>query len=202
MRNTFGLITILAIILALNLGRVAFADKVNTGTVQGVQGLMPTQEEPTLSQLAPGTKFTSLLLDTIKARDERIAKEKAEAKRIALEKQRAAEIAAQALRTQSDQVQEVPQVYNPTTVQSMIIHWANVYGVSSSWMLNIARCESTYGQDWAYMGHYGLYQYLPETWADYSSQAGVSAPLSDMDAQAHVTAWALANGHAGAWECA
>lgn len=95
-------------------------------------------------------------------------------------------------------------VVGPAEISAKIVYWANRYGVSSSWMLQIARCESNFnpGSVNAY-GYKGLYQYSDSTFAGYASNAGIpGASIWDPDAQAHATAWALANGHAGAWACA
>lgn len=98
-------------------------------------------------------------------------------------------------------------------VQDIIIAAANKHGVSSSHMLNIARCESTFdpraenpkhvyvrGKD--YGTAKGLFQFIDNTWSRMSKQAGYNgASVWDATANANVTAWAFAHGHQGEWEC-
>jgi soluble lytic murein transglycosylase-like protein len=87
-------------------------------------------------------------------------------------------------------------------VADIIAYWANQYGVSPAWMLSIARCESTLNPSASNGTHFGLYQYLPTTWVEYSTAAGVGgSSIWDAAAQARTTAWALSTGHASAWEC-
>ena len=48
----------------------------------------------------------------------------------------------------------------------------------------------------------GIFQYLPDTWREFSARAGLpGASIWDPEAQAHVTAWAFANGLSSHWEC-
>lgn len=198
MRNNFGLITILALIVVPSIGKTAHAQPSQFIYKDGPQ-LKITQPKP-----------LTLFQDAIKARDEKVAHDKEVvrqreiARGKALQRQKEEQAALQQPAPQPSSVSSgyVPQVYNPSSVQSMIIHWAGVYGVSSDWMLKIANCESSFDPSNQYLGHLGLYQYLPETFASYSASAGVSGSIWDADTQAHVTAWALANGHAGAWTCA
>jgi soluble lytic murein transglycosylase-like protein len=88
---------------------------------------------------------------------------------------------------------------------SAAIHQAAAeYGVSERWMLNIARCESSY-LPWVTSmgGHMGLYQYHWRTWTTFSRWAGYEgASPYDPWSAAMVTAWALSSGFASHWSCA
>lgn len=196
---------ILALIVYIFWSQVAHAQtprRLVSGTVpSGIPLTNNDGKSIGVSPVAALSSYKDPFITILNKHNEQVAAEKARVAAIAREKALAEQKAEQD--AASEQMAAVEPVNaSQEWVKSRIVYWAGVYGVSSSWMLNIARCESTYGQDWAYEGHYGLYQYLPSTWAEYSADAGVSAPFSDMDAQAHVTAWALANGHAGAWQCA
>ena len=95
-------------------------------------------------------------------------------------------------------------------IQQIIVDAANRYGVSSARLLAIARCESTFSPTIVNHNYVapdgtsptGLFQYIGSTWRSFSSQAGYGgASIYDATAQANVTAWAFANGHASHWEC-
>jgi soluble lytic murein transglycosylase-like protein len=95
-------------------------------------------------------------------------------------------------------------VVGPGEVTSKITYWANKYGVSSSWMLQIAKCESNFnpGSVNPY-GYKGLYQYGASQWSTDTSGAGISgASIWDPNAQAHAAAWHISHYGAGAWSCA
>lgn len=97
----------------------------------------------------------------------------------------------------------------PEPIVASITKWAAHYGVPVERLLRIAKCESGYNPKAVNRGYYagggnpsGLFQYLPSTFRSYSKMAGLeNADIWDYEAQAHVTAWAFANGKSGAWEC-
>jgi hypothetical protein len=85
------------------------------------------------------------------------------------------------------------------TIEAIIYAAATKYGVSYSWMLKIARCESSLNPR-AYnpAGPYiGLFQFLPSTF-----RAHGGTDIYDPVQQANITADMLAHGQAGAWGCA
>lgn len=93
-------------------------------------------------------------------------------------------------------------------VQSIIVKWANFYGVSSDLLLRIARCESTFNPSAVNRNYFagggnpsGLFQFLPETFNRYSSKAGFSGNVFNPDDNAHAAAYAFSHGGAGEWEC-
>ena len=85
------------------------------------------------------------------------------------------------------------------------IHAAAVrHGVSESWLLRTAWCESRY-LPWATSrgGHRGLMQFADSTWRWMSSQAGWwGASPYNAWAAADVAAWAFSRGMASHWSCA
>ena len=85
------------------------------------------------------------------------------------------------------------------------IHAAAVrHGVSESWLLRTAWCESRY-LPWATSrgGHMGLFQFHPATWRWMAPQAGwVAASPYDPWPAADVAAWAFAHRLASHWSCA
>ena len=65
-------------------------------------------------------------------------------------------------------------------------------------MLRVAMCESSFNPYNSYVGHYGLYQYLPSTWATtpYRHHSIWSAKW-----QALATAWMWSQGRRNQWAC-
>ena len=95
-------------------------------------------------------------------------------------------------------------------IQQIIVDAANRYGVSSTRLLDIAKCESTFSPTVVNHSYVapdgtsptGLFQYVGSTWRSFSSQAGYGgASIFDATAQANVTAWAFAHGYSSHWEC-
>lgn len=103
--------------------------------------------------------------------------------------------------------QQVQVAYTTPVVSSdvinSIIKWANYYNVSSSWLLEVASCESSYNQSATNYGYYsgggnphGIFQFLPQTFygnggKDYDSY----------DDQARVAAYMFSIGQSVQWEC-
>lgn len=107
------------------------------------------------------------------------------------------------------QASQVPQ-NAPGDVQSIIVKWANHYGVNAQHMLNIARCESTFNPNarnpsysaGAAGNPVGLFQHVEGYWPARAAKYGVpGASIYDADAQARVTAAMFADGQAHLWEC-
>lgn len=89
----------------------------------------------------------------------------------------------------------------PTDVQSIIIYWATYYGVDPAYLLNIARCESTFNPTASNGTHFGLFQFLPSTYAEYAPLAGAGPDYWDANNNAHVAAYMFSQGQAAQWEC-
>jgi len=103
----------------------------------------------------------------------------------------------------------VVQTGSTQQIKASIIKWADHYGLSSTRMLRIANCESTFRPSAVNYNYYaggghptGLFQYLPETWNRIGSRSpyGVG-DIWNYEHQSRVTAWAFANGYAGEWAC-
>lgn len=108
------------------------------------------------------------------------------------------------------QASQVPQNASGD-VQSIIVKWANHYGLSAQHMLDIARCESTFNPNSRNTKYtapggagnpVGLFQHVEGYWPARAAKYGVpGASIYDADAQARVTAAMFADGQAGLWEC-
>lgn len=90
-------------------------------------------------------------------------------------------------------------VPSPGTIEAIIYAAATSHGVSYSWMLKIAECESglnprAYNPAGPYIG---LFQFLPSTF-----RAHGGTDIYDPVQQSNITADMLAHGQAGAWGCA
>jgi soluble lytic murein transglycosylase-like protein len=84
------------------------------------------------------------------------------------------------------------------SIRAIITAAAVAHGVNPAWMLAIAACESGLNPRAVEPhGHYGLFQFLPSTYA-----ANGGHDLYDPVEQARVTATMLAHGQAWQWACA
>lgn len=83
----------------------------------------------------------------------------------------------------------------PRTVTEIIYTAAAEFGLSGSYLLSVAQCESNLNS-YAYnaAGYHGLFQYDATTWAAYGY-----GDIYDPVAQARTTARLLAAGHASRW---
>ena len=94
----------------------------------------------------------------------------------------------------------IPQVsYPPGSVEAIIEAAAAQWGVSGSWMISIAECESGLRPN-AYNPHgpyYGLFQFLMST---FTHNGGTN--IWDPTDQAQIAAKMLAHGQAYQWSCA
>lgn len=89
------------------------------------------------------------------------------------------------------------QAVAPTDIQEIITHWANVYGVSPSLLLEVAACESGFNlQAYNPSGATGLFQFMPSTFA---SHGGIN--IYDANDQAMVAAKMFSEGESGQWAC-
>jgi soluble lytic murein transglycosylase-like protein len=89
--------------------------------------------------------------------------------------------------------------YSPGSVQADIVAAADKYGVSASWMIRIAECESGMRPTAVNpRGPYdGLFQFLPST---FRAHGGTN--IWDPVQQSNITAQMLAAGEASQWSCA
>lgn len=96
------------------------------------------------------------------------------------------------------------------SITGIITAAAQAYGLSPSYMIQVARCESSLDPSKVNASYYagggnpsGLYQFIPSTWANYSSQAGYGGySVFNATAAAYTAAYAFAHGHSGEWACA
>lgn len=106
-----------------------------------------------------------------------------------------------------------PQPKASGSVESIVRAAAVKHGVNPDYLVRVANCESTMGKNMVNRSYYaggshptGLFQYLKETWNRISSRSPYGQqPWSEVmnnHTNAHVTAWAFANGYSGEWECA
>jgi soluble lytic murein transglycosylase-like protein len=103
------------------------------------------------------------------------------------------------VRTQQSQVAAPSVSYPAGSVEAIIEAAAAKWGVSGSWMISIARCESglrpnAYNPSGPY---YGLFQFLMST---FTHNGGTN--IWDPTDQANVAAEMLAHGQAHQWSCA
>jgi uncharacterized protein YabE (DUF348 family) len=91
----------------------------------------------------------------------------------------------------------------PGDVKGDITYWANHYGVSPSYMLSIARCESRFNPRAKNpSGATGLFQFKPGTFHRSAAGAGIpDASIYDANAQARAAAWHVSKYGGGAWIC-
>ncbi len=89
--------------------------------------------------------------------------------------------------------------YPPGSIQAIIVAAADRYGVSPTWMIGIAECESGLRPTAINpTGPYeGLFQFLPSTFAA-NGGTDIWSPYQ----QANITADMLAHGQAWQWSCA
>ncbi|MBV8445723.1 MAG: transglycosylase SLT domain-containing protein [Candidatus Dormibacteraeota bacterium] len=89
--------------------------------------------------------------------------------------------------------------YSPNSIEGIIAAAAQRWGVSASWMIGIARCESGLRPN-AYNPHgpyYGLFQFLMSTFT-HNGGTNIWNPAD----QANIAAKMLAHGQAYQWSCA
>jgi chitinase len=109
--------------------------------------------------------------------------------------------------TPSVQPTEYPT--GPTDIIAIITKWANYYGVSAAWMIEVATCESTlnpaainYGYSAGGGNPTGLFQFLPSTFVKNAVDAGMSgANIWSADDSAHVAAFMFSIGQSDQWQC-
>src|SRR5579884_2041323 len=100
----------------------------------------------------------------------------------------------------SHQTAAAPVVsYSPSSIEGIIAAAAARWGVSASWMISIARCESGLNPRAVNpSGPYdGLFQFLMSTF-----RANGGTNIWDPADQANITAKMLAHGQAHQWSCA
>lgn len=99
------------------------------------------------------------------------------------------------------------------SMESIVRAAAVKHGVNPDYLVRVARCESTMNPNAVNRNYFaggshptGLFQYLKETWNRISSRSPYGqqpwSAVTNGHINAHVTAWAFANGYSGEWECA
>lgn len=87
-------------------------------------------------------------------------------------------------------------------IQSIIVKWANYFGVSPSWLLGVARCESTFNtRAYNASGATGLFQFMPSTFYAYAPRAGAGSDIYSAEDQSRTAAYMFSIGQAGQWVC-
>ena len=102
-----------------------------------------------------------------------------------------------------------PKYGTVEAIKAAITKYAKIHGISPSWLLRVAWCESRYNPRAVNYNYYaggghpsGLFQYLPETWRRIGSRSPYGiGNIWNYEHQAKVTAWAFANGYAREWAC-
>lgn len=221
-------LAIVGTFLVLGFGYVATGDLVKRKDAIKFQQIQLKSESTKLKEL--DVKYDNLNKDLEKASTEKqqdaeeLKKLEQQKQQLELEKQKLeAELQARA-EQKSKLAQASNNLVNTVTmtgtasaqsgsIQDIIVAAANKHGLSASYMLQVAKCESTFNPNAVNTGYYaggghptGLYQFLPETWNRISSRSPYGTqPWSQVTngyINAHVTAWAFANGYSGEWECA
>jgi hypothetical protein len=93
--------------------------------------------------------------------------------------------------------------YGSGDIQSIIVAAADRFGVDSSWLLRVAKCESGFNPN-AYnaSGASGLFQFMPATFAANSVRAGFGgASIWDPVASANTAAYMFSVGQSRQWTC-
>jgi len=89
---------------------------------------------------------------------------------------------------------------NPNGYWDIITKASEQYGVDGAKMYRVMMCESGGRANAVGAGFYGLFQYVPSTWANASVGAGYAgASIYNPEAQIYVTAWKVAVSGWGAW---
>ena len=94
-------------------------------------------------------------------------------------------------------------------IKATITYCANHYGVSPSWLLRVANCESGYNPSASNRNYYaggghpsGVFQFLPRTFYANAARIGIPNPnLWDYRQQAQVAAWMFSIVQHVQWEC-
>lgn len=99
---------------------------------------------------------------------------------------------------------------SPAQIEGLVRHYAAKHNLNADYMVGVANCESTLGQDLvnedytAGGGHpAGIFQFLPETWQRIGSRSpyGAGNRMNPED-NIKVASWAFANGYSKEWACA
>ena len=219
------LITAVVIVLFASLAIYSYTTQENKLQLQNVE---LKSRETKIKALNVRFDKLNTVLDKLKsdknASDEQVKKLEEQRQQLEKEKQELSQQLQAKLEAKSKLAQASQTVVNTVTqtqtasaaqvvsgnIQQIIVDAANRYGVSSARLLAIAKCESTFSPTIVNHSYVapdgtsptGLFQYIGSTWRSFSSQAGYGgASIFDATAQANVTAWAFANGHASHWEC-
>lgn len=86
-------------------------------------------------------------------------------------------------------------------VPDLIIKWADYYGVDQTRLLRVAYCESKYNPRASNGTHFGVYQFLPSTYAANAPKAGAGSDYWDAENNVRTAAYMFSIGQAGQWAC-
>lgn len=90
----------------------------------------------------------------------------------------------------------------PTGVPELIQYWSEYYSLDGARMLRIAQCESRLDpRAQSRGGHYGVYQFLPNTYAANYQAAGAGPDYWDAGNNVRTAAYMFSIGQAWQWEC-
>lgn len=87
------------------------------------------------------------------------------------------------------------------SIQQIIINAANEFGVPPSYLLSVASCESGFNPNASNGSHFGLFQFLPSTYAAYAPLAGAGPDYWNPTNNARTAAYMFAHGQSGQWTC-
>jgi hypothetical protein len=92
----------------------------------------------------------------------------------------------------------------PAAIDRVVREAAERWGADPEQLLRVAFCESSYNPSAYNPGHgdSGLFQFIPATWARYSTRAGYAdASPFDVVANANTAAMMFSRGMASSWTC-
>lgn len=90
----------------------------------------------------------------------------------------------------------------PTGVPELIQYWSEYYHLDGGRMLRIAECESRLDPRAVnHNGHYGVYQFLPSTYAANYRAAGAGPDYWDAGSNIRTAAYMFSIDQAWQWEC-
>lgn len=98
---------------------------------------------------------------------------------------------------------EVPVEEKVLTLTETIDKFALEYSIPREWLVNLAKCESSYGT--RLVGDNGnargVYQYWERTWKWFEQLSGMDLDRESYYDQSRLTSWALKNGYGNHWTC-
>lgn len=99
--------------------------------------------------------------------------------------------------------EEIVKQPSELTLTESIDKFSAEYNIPRAWLVNLAKCESSFGT--RLVGDngnaYGPYQYWTRTWNYFEQLSGMNLNRNSQYDQTRLTAWALANGYGSHWSC-